>query len=93
MASFNFTSTVLDEGTTFIFGSWVYIANCSGGYNSRLADTKEPKAPTTPSRRDANDLAGDLGGIQFFDLIGNHASHLGVIPRLEWIVYYKSEED
>jgi hypothetical protein len=23
MASFNFTSVVLDEGTTFIFGSWI----------------------------------------------------------------------
>jgi hypothetical protein len=41
MASFDFTSTVLDEGTTFIFGSWVYITNSLGGYNSHLADTKE----------------------------------------------------
>jgi hypothetical protein len=65
MASFDFTSDVLDGGTTFVFGSWVYIANGSGGYNSRLADTKELEAPTTPSRYDANDLADCLGGIQF----------------------------
>jgi hypothetical protein len=29
--------------------SGVCITNGSGGYNSRLADTKEPEAPTTPS--------------------------------------------
>jgi hypothetical protein len=32
MASFNFTSAVLDEGTTFTFGSWIFIANGSGGF-------------------------------------------------------------
>jgi hypothetical protein len=25
MASLSFTSNVLDEGTTFIFGSWIYV--------------------------------------------------------------------
>jgi hypothetical protein len=44
MSSFNFTSAMLDEGTTFIFGYWVCIANGSGGFNSHLADTKEPEA-------------------------------------------------
>jgi hypothetical protein len=34
MASFNFTSTMLDEGTTFVFGSWICIANGLGGFNS-----------------------------------------------------------
>jgi hypothetical protein len=24
MASFSFTSTMIDEGTTFIFGSWIW---------------------------------------------------------------------
>jgi hypothetical protein len=81
IASFDFTSAVLDEGITFIFGTRVYISNGSGGYNSRLADTKEPEAPTTPSRREADDVADGLGGIQFSDLIGNHACHLGAIPR------------
>jgi hypothetical protein len=27
MASLSFTSNVLDEGTTFIFGSWICVAN------------------------------------------------------------------
>jgi hypothetical protein len=39
MASFHFTSTVLDEGTTFIFSSWICIANGSGGFNSHLANS------------------------------------------------------
>jgi hypothetical protein len=81
MVSFDFTSAVLDEATTFVFGSWVCIANGSGGYNNRLADTKESEAPTTPSRRNADDLADGLGGIQFFGQIRNHASHLRAIRR------------
>jgi hypothetical protein len=44
MASFNFTSTMLDEGTTFVLGSLIYIANGSGGFNNHLANTKEPEA-------------------------------------------------
>jgi hypothetical protein len=32
MASFSFTSTVLDEGTTFIFGSWICVTNGLGGF-------------------------------------------------------------
>jgi hypothetical protein len=36
MASFNFTSAVLDEGTAFAFGSWFYIIDNHGGFNSHL---------------------------------------------------------
>jgi hypothetical protein len=50
MASFNFSSAVLDEGTTFIFGSWICIANGLGGFNSHLANSKEPETfSSTPS--------------------------------------------
>jgi hypothetical protein len=50
MASFNFTSVVLDEGTTFTFSSWICIANGSGGFNSHLANSREPEASSlTPS--------------------------------------------
>jgi hypothetical protein len=47
MASFNFTSAVLDEGTTFIFGSWICIANGSGGFNSHQANSMEPEASSS----------------------------------------------
>jgi hypothetical protein len=33
---------VLDVGTTFTFGFWFCIANGRGGFNSHLADTREP---------------------------------------------------
>ncbi|RLN03049.1 hypothetical protein C2845_PM13G05970 [Panicum miliaceum] len=50
MASFNFTSTVLDKGTTFIFGSWICIANGSSGFDGHLADTKEPETSSCSSQ-------------------------------------------
>jgi hypothetical protein len=46
MASFSFTSAVLDEGTTFIFSSWICVANGLGGFNSHLADSRKPEACT-----------------------------------------------
>jgi hypothetical protein len=46
MASFSFTSTMLDEDTTFIFSSWIYVANGSGGSYSHLADSRKPEAST-----------------------------------------------
>jgi hypothetical protein len=84
MASFNFTSAVLDEGTTFNFGSWVYIANIansSGDFNNHLAVTRKPKASTSASSCNIDDLAYVLGGIQLSDLIGSYANHIRATPR------------
>jgi hypothetical protein len=44
MASFDFTSVVLDKSTTFVFSSWICVANGSGGFNIHLADTGKPEA-------------------------------------------------
>jgi hypothetical protein len=52
MASFNFTSVVPDEGTTFTFGSWVYITNDSGGLNNHLANPKKLEVSASTSSRD-----------------------------------------
>jgi hypothetical protein len=41
MASFDFIRAMLDEGTTFIFGSWICVANGSGGFNSYLVNSRE----------------------------------------------------
>jgi hypothetical protein len=49
MASFSFTITVLDKGTTLVFGSWICIANGSGGFNVHLANSRKPE-PSTPNR-------------------------------------------
>ena len=34
MASFEFSFPAINAGTTFVFGSWVCIANGSGGFSS-----------------------------------------------------------
>jgi hypothetical protein len=54
MASLSFTSTVLDEGTTFIFGSWICVANGLGGFSSCLVNSRKPEAsaPTRSSELD-----------------------------------------
>jgi hypothetical protein len=57
MASFNFTSAVLNEGTTFTF------ADDCGGFNSHLAETKKPTTSAPASCHDIDDHADDLGGI------------------------------
>jgi hypothetical protein len=77
MALFNCTSTTLDEGTTFTFGSWFCIANGCGGFNSYLADTRELTASTPASCRDIDDLANDLDEIRLSDLIKNHKDESG----------------
>ena len=39
MASFEFDFPAISAGTTFVFGSWVYTADGSGGFSSHLIDT------------------------------------------------------
>jgi hypothetical protein len=46
IASLSFTSTVLDEGTIFVFGSWICVSNGLGGFNSHLVDSKKLEAST-----------------------------------------------
>jgi len=45
MASFNFGFPAIDAGTTFVFGSWVCVANRSGGFSSHLINPASTKAP------------------------------------------------
>ena len=45
MASFAFGFPVIDAGTSFIFGSWVCVANGSGGFSSHLINPTNTKAP------------------------------------------------
>jgi hypothetical protein len=60
MASLKFACPVLEEGTTFIFGSWVCIANSSGGFNSHLANTQEPEASTPTSTIGSDNFLDNL---------------------------------
>ena len=45
MASFEFSFPAIDAGTTFVFISWVCIANGSGGFSSHLISPASMKTP------------------------------------------------
>jgi hypothetical protein len=56
MPSLSFISTVLDEGTTFIFSSWICIANGLSGFNSHLANSRKLEASTPTRCSDLDEL-------------------------------------
>jgi hypothetical protein len=79
MASFSFTSTVLDEGTTFIFGSWICVANGLGGFYGYLSDHRKPEASTPTRSRDLDKLllpdhAGEIKTMSVFDATSTRAA-------------------
>jgi hypothetical protein len=44
MASFNFTSALLDEGTTLVFSSWVCIVDGASSIHRHLIHDMKPEA-------------------------------------------------
>jgi hypothetical protein len=68
MASLRFTSTMLDEGTTLIFGSWICIANSFGGFNSDLVDSRKPEASTPTRHSDLDEFIDNLDEFLLPDL-------------------------
>ena len=54
MATFAFSTMTPPRGVTFIFGSWVCVANSSGGFDSHLTNSPTPKSSTS---EDSNKLA------------------------------------
>ena len=55
MATIAFNTMAPPQGTTFVFDSWVCVANGSGGFDSHL--TNSPTLKTTTSKS-SNKLAG-----------------------------------
>jgi hypothetical protein len=68
MASLSFTSNMLDEGTTFIFGSWIFVANGLGGFISHLVNYRKPKAPATTRRCNLDSFIDALDKLLLPDL-------------------------
>jgi hypothetical protein len=64
MALFKFPSPVLPEGTTFVFGSWVCVANGAGGFRWHIIDDTI-KLKTLTARLD--DFVDNLDELPFFD--------------------------
>jgi hypothetical protein len=67
MASFQFTRSVPSHGTTFVFGSWVCIADDAGSFHRLLVDMK-PKTSAAGPSSDLDKFVDDL------DDLSNHAS-------------------
>jgi hypothetical protein len=62
MASFQFTRLVPSQGTTFVFGSWVCIADGVGSFRRFLVDMK-PKNPAADPRSDLDKFVDDLNNL------------------------------
>jgi hypothetical protein len=67
MLSFQFTRSVPSQGTTFVFGSWVCIADGAGSFSQFLVDMK-PKTSMAGPSSDLDKFVDDL------DDLSNHAS-------------------
>jgi hypothetical protein len=59
MASFKFIRSVSSQGTTFVFGSWVCIADGAGSFPRFLVDMK-PKTPAADPHSDLDNFVDDL---------------------------------
>jgi hypothetical protein len=69
MAFLSFPSTVLDEGTIFIFGSWICVANSLGGFKSCLVDSRKPEASTPTRSSDLDEFIDNPDKSLFPDLV------------------------
>jgi hypothetical protein len=55
MATFNFTSAVLPEGTTFIFSLSIYVADGVGGFRRHLIDNAKLEALAATQHSDLDE--------------------------------------
>jgi hypothetical protein len=62
MASFKFIRSVPSQGTTFVFGSWVCIADGVGNFRRFLVDMR-PKTSAADSRSDLNKFVDGLDNL------------------------------
>jgi hypothetical protein len=62
MASFKFIRSVPSQGTTFVFGSWVCIADGADNFRRFLVDMK-PKTPAADPRSDLDKFVDELDNL------------------------------
>ena len=63
MAPSKIINNVAEEGTTFVFGSWVCTANGPGGFNSHLTNPNETEAHATTHRNSIDEFVDQLDEI------------------------------
>jgi hypothetical protein len=62
MASFKFTSDVPSQGMTFVFVSWVCVADGAGSFHRFLVDMK-PKTPAMSFYSDLDEFVDNLDNL------------------------------
>jgi hypothetical protein len=60
MASFRFTSVVPLQGTTFVFGSWVCVADGMGDFRRFTIDVMKPKTLAANFHSDLDEFVNNL---------------------------------
>jgi hypothetical protein len=60
MASFKFTSPVLPEATTFVFGSWVCVTDGTGDFSRFSINIMKPKTLVVSFHRELNEFVDNL---------------------------------
>ena len=53
-------NSVPSEGTSFCVGSWIFVADGSGGFKSRTIDQSAPKIPEATSHHEIDDFIDQL---------------------------------
>jgi hypothetical protein len=82
MALFKFPRPVLPKGTTFVFGSWVCVANGAGGFRRYIIDDTI-KLKTLAARLD--DFVDNLNELPFFDSAREtEAESVTTVPSPRW---------
>jgi hypothetical protein len=89
MASFDFTSVVLDEGTTFIFSSWIRVANSSGGFNSHLTKTSKPEITAATRCSDPDEFINNLDKMLLPNVVGR-SRRCSFLMRLQLVLHRTS---
>jgi hypothetical protein len=70
--TYNCIDTMLEEGTAFLFGSWLCIADGAGGFSSYLAYSASTSSlPPVSSPQASGDLADKLGDLAIADPISS----------------------
>jgi len=61
-------NSVLEKGTSLHVGSWIFVADGSGGFESHSTDQDLPEAAEAAKRREFDEFIDQLEGIGFSDL-------------------------
>ena len=62
-------NSVLEKGTSLCVGSWIFVADGSGGFESRSTNQDPPEASEAAKRHEFDEFIDQLEEIEVSDLI------------------------